>query len=147
MPHFPAYYHERHSEQVERLRSEIINEMQKISRSIDKTNNRISEVSIEMRHMRSQIDALVVHLLLPDLPIQKINEAIREVTQYHDILEKRQSSFNNARQTLTVDIERFIASLMKLMPTSQQNTDGLIKIDVPLQRYEEHSADEMIEEQ
>ena len=157
MPHFPAYYYGRHSEQVERLRSDIINQMQsfqrdmleemrRMTRNIEKTNSRISDVSIEIGHIRRQVDALVLHLLLPALPLQKINEAIDELAKYCDVLDKRQSSLDGVKKSLNTDIAPVISRLTKIFPDRSPDTDSFPRVTVSTLEYrEEPSADGMIE--
>lgn len=157
MAHTPGYYHKQHSQHVEQVRSDIIvqmqsfqrdvlEEMRKMTRSIEKTNIRITNVSMEIEHIRRQVDALVLHLLLPAFPLQKINEAIDELAKYCDVLDKRQSSLNGAKEALYTDISPAISKLAKMFPDRSPDTDSLARVTVsPIEYREELSADEMLD--
>lgn len=158
MPHTPGYYHKQHSQHVEQVRSDIIvqiqsfqrdilEEMRKMTRSIEKTNIRITNISMEIEHMRRQVDALVLHLLLPTFPLQKINEAIDELAKYCDVLDKRQSSLNGAKEALYTDMAPAISKLAKMFPDRSPDTDSLARVTVsPIEYREEPSADEMLDD-
>jgi chromosome segregation ATPase len=155
MPHFPGYYHEKHSQHVEQVRSEIVNQMQsfqrdmleelrRMTRNIEKTNSRISDVSMEVSYIRSQVDALVLHLLLPVFTLQKINEAIDELAKYCDVLDKRQSSLDGVKSSLNADIAPVMSRLAKMFPDRSPDTDSFPRVTVSTTEYEEKSgADEM----
>lgn len=130
-------------QQVEQLRSEmhtfqnnVLNKMQEIEKSIERDRGRIYETNIsvsriesELRQVHKLVDALVTHLLMPDLPVQKIREAVAAITSYQEVLEKRQQAHVDMYQSMTTEITTLVMPLMKFLPDTQRNTDGIPKLD------------------
>ena len=129
MPYFSSYHHIKHSQQLEQMRTEVrsqvqsfqqimLEEMRKVLKGIEReqshTNAMYTEVlrlKEEVKQIHKQVDELVIHLLLPDLPLQKISEAIAEITNYHVILQKRKHSFDAMQQESSAAIANFASAL------------------------------------
>jgi hypothetical protein len=102
----------------------------------------VIQLKEEMKQIHTQVDALVVHLLMPDLPLQKIREAIVGITEYHTILQKREQSLYNTRQMLIPEITRFISALEALVSSPQPITDGHLKSVPSSPVYESEASPE-----
>jgi uncharacterized coiled-coil DUF342 family protein len=151
MPHFPSYYHREHSHQVEQLRSDIhsdihsnlqtfqdkvLDKMREISKKLDREFDYTREIASEVSQMHKQIDALVMHLLPPELPLQKIKEALKEIAEYHEMLQKIQHSLDNKQYAFYTEIARLSSAFTALAPI-RPDTDKL-----PIPELEKGSGSE-----
>lgn len=126
-PHLPSHYHLKQSQQVEQVRREVSEQIQSFQQSMieEIRKNRkqnyemhmeVRQLKEEMRQMQKQIEALVLHLLLPELSLKKIQEAISDVVEYHGGLQKRQDAFDTMRFGLTSEITKLASVLTSLIP-------------------------------
>lgn len=135
MPHFPSYYHREHSQQVDQLHSDIhgdlqifqdkvLDKMREISKRLDREFDHTREIASEVRQMHKQIDSLVMHLLPPELPLQKMKEALKEIAEYHEMLQKIQHSLDNKQYAFYTEIARLSSAFTSLAPV-RPDTDKL----------------------
>jgi signal recognition particle GTPase len=135
-PHLPSHYHLKQSQQVEQIRREASDQIQSFQQTVleEIRKNRkqnyemhmeVRQLKEEMRQMQKQIEALVLHLLLPDLSLKKIQEAISDITEYHGGLQKRQDAFDTMRFGLTSEITK-LSSALTLLISPETITEGPI---------------------
>jgi len=150
MAHLPSYYYREQRQQVEQLRREMqafqqtmLEDLRKVLKGIEREYNHTNDVYVnvvrikeEMKQVHNQVDVLVMHLLLPDLSLRKINEAIAEVTEYHEGLKKRQDAFDRMRGNVTAEITK-LASALTALVSPEPVTDKMQKFE-PDEEEEEH---------